>query len=267
MGGDLKISLGKFIFLSFLIIMISIPLNSIERQQRYTKIENLSKPNTVDYVPVPFPKTEEEIIENITYKFNKESGGLKGIFKFRRFSTSRKFQLAFIAGLLKVSRIIKAVNYCSRLSNEYDYIIEIENSSGKVKQILKMRDDGRVGMSTQGNLKANIPKIPSDNEIYKDLEKCDLNIIPGDVKKLEWISAYAQHVAGFRLPFYPFQKLTLNDGRIFYKIHKKIYKVIKVHKIGENTSYKTFREFRRDDPRRQLIDYSVLDYVEEVSLL
>lgn len=257
----MTISLWKFILLFFLIFAISTPLHPIERQQRY-----INK-YTFIYVPVKYPKTEKEIIKNIRYRFEKNSGGLKGIFENRRFSNKRKFQLAFLAGLVKVSRIIKVWNYCARKSCEYEYIIEISNKSGVVKQFSVMRDDGSFGMSTEGNLKAKMKKIHADEEIYKDLAKCDLVVTNKDVKKSDWISAYAQHVEGFRLPFDPVQKLTLADGRIFYKIHKKIYKVIHVHEIGNNTKYKSFRSFRMDNPRKLLMDYSVSNYVEELSLL
>ena len=253
----------KCLIMSLIIIVIPPSLNSIERRSRGTTLKQLTTRDSIYYVPVAFPKTKKEITKNLIQYFKKQTGGAIRLVKGMD-SSHRKVGLKFVQGMIGVTRIIKAVNYCAGYEYKHTYIIEIGDNLNKLNTVCVMPDDGRVLMIAGASLKGDIPSHPSEKEIFSELEKCNIRIDHSYIKKLEWIDS--RSISGvYKLPLRPAQKLTLRNGKIFYKINKIIYKVFKIHKLKNDPSnFRAFREFEEKNPHLVLVDNSVFNYIEEL---
>ncbi|MFW9880783.1 MAG: hypothetical protein ACFFG0_47585 [Candidatus Thorarchaeota archaeon] len=56
----------RYVFFAFILFTLSILIYSTERVPK-VPMEQLTNPNSPSYVPIPYPKTDEEVIEDVKY--------------------------------------------------------------------------------------------------------------------------------------------------------------------------------------------------------
>lgn len=229
-------SLKKLILLLFISVSF-IFFSHAEKRKPPIPLEELQNPKSPSYVPIPYPKTREEIITDLKYSVDKLFFHNTKICK----ACANKFQAEILSKFLNdnhdviVSKIIKVKNFWYSSPYKYSFTVELINKKDEPLARLCLNSFGLfvgVTFSTEKDTKYRIKRLKSKEEIYKVFSK--LNIISlqkRDIKKIEAVVYPHPRISNLTRPAY---EIVTNDGQVFYLTERnEIFKLKCITKLTQ----------------------------------
>lgn len=226
----------KYILFTFFLFIFSILIYSKDRVPK-VPMEQLTNPKSPSYVPIPYPKTREEIITDLKYSVDKLFFHNTKICK----ACANKFQAEILSKFLNdnhdviVSKIIKVKNFWYRHPYKYSFTVELINKKDEPLARLCLNSFGLfvgVTFSTEKDTKYRIKRLKGKEEIYKVFSK--LNIISlqkRDIKKIEAVVYPHPRISNLTRPAY---EIVTNDGQVFYLTERnEIFKLKCITKLTQ----------------------------------
>jgi len=219
----------KRIYISSLLILLWIFNYALgEKRRSPIPIESLTNPESLDYIPHPYPKTKEEIIKDIKFQIKKKDK-LKIRKNLGRIKKNPLINILNEKTSLKIGSIIKVKNRMSTMSHDYYWLILIMNNEKDLHSILKMDANGIY----LGNSGFKCPYAFCPDGLLKSKEEIleKLSIVIGRklnrtlIKKMELVSFQTFEIASIGALIW---EIILTDDTIYYfsVISGRSYKII-----------------------------------------
>ena len=217
----------KNLFLLILAFLaLTIFLNA-EKRRPPVPLEELQNPKSPSYVPIPYPQTREEIIEDLKYLIKKFYVPRKGL-KF----VGENFCSKIFPKLLKkesgyfIGKIVTAINKTHSSSKKY-FVIEIFNNSNNVVARVSLKDSGLFAGAGFGSEKIRITPLKSKKEIKEFLlSQPELKLTDAEIVSIEYERVWARGCH----PVYPFIKIKTTTKTLYIDSKNKIYEVKNMEK-------------------------------------
>ena len=138
----------------------------VKEKEKPIPLADLQNPDSPSYVPIPYPKTREEVIVDFKYVLKRRLEHLKRYPSRRK--TSRGSFILFMDLLnkkskIKIGNIIRVKNYF-RSSPLFYYTFSVKNSSGLVLARISLRDSGLFSQASYGGGSKRLRDIQSPQE-------------------------------------------------------------------------------------------------------
>jgi hypothetical protein len=214
----------KYIAFMLIIALLCFPA-SAEKRKPKRDMKELTDPNSPSYVPYPYPKNKNEVIEDIRYFLNvcKEAksvyiGGIPIEIKIEEDLVSSKPKFKF-------GKAVKVKNLSSSLSYGYYWLVYVMDEEGDAVMRIRIEASGLV-MGTGAIDKSNYSRYSPDivrtfKRLSKVLEEEDVKKFLSDslgssvddkIKKIQRIGLDAT-IGDFAFPIW---EITLKDGTVYY---------------------------------------------------
>ncbi|MCP4221607.1 MAG: hypothetical protein GY765_43685 [bacterium] len=202
-----------------------------EKRQKRKSMKELSDPNSLSYVPIPYPKTRSEIITDLHYyikqfrsKENSWSTGkppLDGDILRNLLSKKNKY---------KIGKISKAITRSPSHPDDYYWLIPIVEGDDKVIITMAFRASGLFAVSGSclgvdmkrvspeyRKMYERFQKLHPDKEIKQKLmETLGSSIEAGNIQKIERISYLHSNISELLAPL---RRIHMSSGvTYFYSI-------------------------------------------------
>jgi hypothetical protein len=220
------VSLRKLFLLLFVFISLTFFLNA-EKRRPPVPLEELQNPKSPSYVPIPYPQTREEILEDLKYVIKKFFGPRKGLK-----SVGENFGSKILPKLYEedsgfyVGNIVTAEN--KTLSREKKYfIIEIFDNSNNVVARVSLKDSGLFAGAGFGSEKIKINPLKTKQEVREFLlSQPTLKLTDTEIESIDYEHVYARGCH----PAYPFIKIKTQTKTYYMNSKNEIYEVKKIEK-------------------------------------
>jgi hypothetical protein len=216
----------RYVFFTFILFTLSILIFTKDRVPKIP-MEQLTNPNSPSYVPIPYPKTREEIIEDLKYT----ARAFRDPFTKDKFiSTQRKIKKPtdLLVNLLekdpdvKVGKIAKVFNRCHSCDFEFSFSIELTDRKGKHIARAVLNDNGLLGEVTYYS-----KRLKSEKQAIDILSKVTKKEIRSE--DIASIKRFALHGTIFSDFICPLFEIKLKNNEIYYQDNKdEVYSVTKV---------------------------------------
>ena len=219
---DLKKSV---LFIILAILFFSVSVNAAERKKP-TPLKELQDPKSPFYVPCPYPKTRNEIIEDLKYAIKSrfspaihiENGRFVGDYSSAR--DKILLELLKTDSAIHVAEIDKIANRTSDFPDEYFLLIIIRNKEGQVMARRALNANGSDSGGQTAPPDGFLKPLKSKAEALKYFSAFT-NI--SAVKKLERIFM-ASNLAAY--PFLPtWEFVALDNSKYYLNVNSSIYKL------------------------------------------
>jgi hypothetical protein len=235
------------ILLTLVLILCISQISFAEKRKGRLSMKDLTDPNSPSFVPIPYPVTEKEVIEDLKYTINKEF-----VPEVKQGYNDPHSKV--MANLLedkpvyKIHRICKVKNLYSKNESGFNWLIFIINKDGTEALRVVVSDTGRWFGSQCFDLENNPKKPPEEEEILAKVSSIlNMPLSRKDVSKMEMVS-FPPLMGGILSPAW---EITLNDGKVYYNethyLNSEQHHVYKVKKhLKWEKDSKGFRPFWRD---------------------
>lgn len=176
-------------------------------------MKDLTDPSSPSYVPFPYPKTREEIIEDLKYQVSKMYSQ-KNRWEHSISEVINLFpELIKENSSVKIGEIVKVKNRMSTMAKSYSYLIFLSDAQEKYISRVAMKACGILSGGVHPSKENPGKKLISYD---KALEKL-ANHLGNSYKKekVKKIERMALHII-FAPPSYPTVEMTLTDGSVYY---------------------------------------------------
>jgi hypothetical protein len=220
----------KFIVVIFLIFLFCLPIAGEKRPKRKS-MQELTDPKSPSYVPVPYPKTREEIITDLKYYAEKYCKPSEGVYEsyVEGFVPMTEIVLANLLEpqpKYRIGEIIKVKNRIAQLPDKYTWLIFVMDNEGNIALRAAMLESGlmaKCGAIRDSVIeKASPEQLKKMDRFRKSIKNKDVkNILSEslghvvedqDIKKMERI-AYFSTLGEFLNPIW---EIKMADGTIYY---------------------------------------------------
>jgi hypothetical protein len=224
--------------------MLCLPASAEKRVPRDT-MKELSDPTSPSYVPYPYPKNRNEIIEDIRYYYVDLKADAKSAF-VGGVPINKRISLDIFKpnSKYKFGKIVKVKNRDARLADNYTWLVYITDSDGDAVMRINLMASGLVMGSAaidKNDFSKYTEKLKKQQKRFlKVLSKKDVKRVLSDslgfvvddkqIKKMERIGFFAT-IGDFQLPLW---EIIMKNGTIYYysEVRDMIYSV------GERISWK-----------------------------
>jgi hypothetical protein len=230
----------KHLIIAFILIFTLAGQSFSEGKRPARKsMKELTTPGSPSYVPNPYPKTREEIIENIKYCYIDLTSGAKSAF-IGGIPPSKKITAELFSSnsRYRIGKIIKVKNSSEKLPDNYTWLIYVLDEAGDTVMRIAQRASGLdLGSSTID--KSQFPKYTVrtrqiQTRLLKALDEKDIKIIlsdalgepvKGKIKKIQQLTGY-----GKLLDFdFPMWEIKMKNGATYYynELRDMVYSIDK----------------------------------------
>jgi hypothetical protein len=199
----------KKIFLLVLTISIfAFPGNALERKKPLP-LKELQNPKGPSYVPIPYPKTQDEIIADLKYAIKLHHEPRIG----EKINESDKILLKLLeknsgVSIAEIEKVMNRTNICP---DEFLYFIALKDNDGNEVARLSLEASGLYSGGVAASKKI---KFKESFRIKKEISRgLSTFINPSEVKKMERIFM-ANNLAPY--PFSPTWEIVTKDNSIYY---------------------------------------------------
>lgn len=186
-----------------------------EKRRKPVPMSELTNPSSPSYVPIPYPKTREEIIIDLKYAIKATSPRKEGAYIVGRIPEFENMLLNLLEEdpVYKVGPIFKVKNRSSGVAHKYTWLILIQDRNGK--------NVVRVGLHANGlyfgagSIYPHREKdlVKSDNEILDIVsESIEQPIEKKNVKRIERV-AFPSTIGDKLAPLW---EIVLKNGTVYY---------------------------------------------------
>jgi hypothetical protein len=231
---------------TIIIIICFIHTSFGEERRKPIPMEQLTDHSSPFYVPHPYPKTREEIIDNLKFQVKRENEYHQS--RRKKLKTTREKNQTSLLDILegktssRIGKIIKVNNRKANMPHDYNWYILVMDKNDEIILMLNMKPNGIYSGSTsarwpsKGLLKSRI-------EILKILSKeIGRPINEKEIKQLEPVLFDWSSSIGKLLPIW---EIKLNNDNIYYYC----FSLEKVFQIDKRVPYKKVNNGFFDDPR------------------
>jgi hypothetical protein len=269
MEGEFMV-IKKCVLLILTVSIFTVSGNALEREKPLP-LKELQNPNGPSYVPIPYPKNNNEVITDLKYYMKSRVGNVKhGYIKgdMSSFDDFKKICVNFLGNKgITVGEILKIKNKLASRERDYAFLIRLKNE--KNYGIASFGTDANgiiftssyidlINLSFEGpHLQEMIFKpIGEKTEFIKQLKQIigyDLDVEEKNrISLVEGISQIGDTLS-------PAWKAELKNGRIFFKSHRlnAVYEVIeKLNTTDQSNKAKAASIMRNSEFSYQSFDHS-----------
>jgi hypothetical protein len=225
---------GKIDFvkgISFVILAISFfwDSGSAAERKKPTPLKELQDPQSPFYVPCPYPKTRNEIIEDLKYaiklRFSPSIHIENGRFVGDYSNAKNKILLELLKtdSAIHVDEVERIANRTSDFPDEYFLLITLKNKEGQLIARLALNANGWDSGGQTAPPGGFLKPLKSKAEALKDFSAVtDIS----EIKKMERIFT-ASYLAMY--PFLPaWEFIALDNSKYYLDVNNRIYRLKKV---------------------------------------
>jgi hypothetical protein len=195
--------------IAIIVILFVFPVLEAEKRiPLQVSLDDLSDPSSPSYVPNPYPKSEQEIIENLKYRFKRTYSPNSWRVALSKTGDLLK-HFAYDKPGVNVTEIVKVKNRISLMHDDYSYLIIITDKKGKLTAKVAMKSNGLVSMYTDPTEENPGTKLRTYDQV---IEKMNKYFKKADVRSIERV-AFGIAFASISDPIY---EITLQDGSVYY---------------------------------------------------
>jgi hypothetical protein len=217
-----------------------------EKRVKPKPMKEFTDPSSPSYVPYPYPKNREEIIEDLKYAVKKLFIDKKGTYLDGKVPEIRQLLVKIVEknSIYKIGEIIKVKNRNHRMADDYTWLILIKNPKGEIEARVSLLANGLMagGGLTKHGAKFHKEKYPNshwdpqhlmkDEDVVKRLSE-DMGKTVGthEIKKIERVGFQSSRLGSIYLPM--FEIKMSSGGKYFYSV-----KTDEVYEIEEIKHWK-----------------------------
>lgn len=252
----------KYITVLFLVLCLC-QFSVAEKRVKPKPIKELTEPSSPSYVPLPYPKKRNEIIEDLKYAIKKLFVDKQGTYVAGDTPEIKKLliKLTEEKSVYKFGKIIKVKNRSHLKAHDYSWLILIIGESGDIAARISLTAEGLFSCAAATKnaaveLRAKYPNsrrgpqfIINEQEVINHLSKSiNKNIEKDEIKKMERVAF--QSTLGSLLS--PMWEIKMSNGKVYY------YSVIRdtVYDIEKRISWKKNKNGFRQSSREFVPDNS-----------
>ena len=235
----------------------------IKEKEKPIPLADLQNPDSPSYVPIPYPKTREEVIIDFKYFIKRDIEHRKRIGRGHAnppnsFSPLR--DLFNKKPKIKIGIIRKAKNLSASSPKHY-FFFDVTDLSGKVIMKIAMRDTGHYSTSNHRKV-IPMPLSRSLEEglatFKKKVAQFRLNHETEDLlnAKLE----YVVFSHGICIPMYPLVSVKLKNAHYFLDARDRLFVVKKSEPLTYENNKRRGRENFRNLRENNILSYSLKDH-------
>jgi len=220
----------KILLFVLAISVFSVSGNALERKKPLP-LKELQNPNGPSYVPIPYPKTRNEIIKDLKYAINLHHGPIDG--NNLSYGDRKILKLLKVNSDIKVAEIEKVKNRVAEFSEEYFLLIMIKDKKGNEVARIALGDNGLYVGANIAPQKGFSKPLKNKVEALKDFSTFT-NIF--EKIKIERVFIASHQISPY--PFAPTWELVTPDNSKYYLgINYSIYKLRKVMDWNQGESF------------------------------
>ena len=211
-----------------LILMLSMcQIAFAEKRVKQKPMKEFTDPSSPSYVPYPYPKNREEIIEDLKYAINKLFVDKEGTYLEGKVPEIKELlvQLVDENTIYKIGDIIKVKNRNHRMADDYTLLILIMNPKGEIEARVSLLANGLMagGGLTKYGAKYSNEKYPNsrrgpqymktdDDAIKRLSEDLGKSVKKSEIKKIERI-AFQSILGNLHNPMF---EIKMTSGEKYY---------------------------------------------------
>lgn len=229
-------------FLILILVMSFCQFTGAEQRVKPKPMKEFTDPSSPSYVPNPYPKNREEIIEDLKYAVKKLFIDKEGTYVDREEPEIRQFLVKLVEEntVYKIGEIIKVKNRTHRMADDYTWLILIMNPKGEIEARVVLLANGLMaggGLTKYGAqyCKEKYPNsrrgpqylITNDDVIRRLSEDLEKTVEKTEIKKMERVGFQSSQLAGLYLPMF---EIKMTSGKIYYYSVKtdEVYQIEKI---------------------------------------
>jgi hypothetical protein len=226
-----------------------------EKRKNPKSMKALTDPSSPSYVPIPYPKTREEIMTDLKYAFSKTHAPIEGTYSDEsQAPPSQKVVMNLLEDkpIYKID-IIKVKNRNAKIPFDYKWLIIVINEDSTIAARIVMSAEGLwCGTFTPQTERAK--QLITENDVIGELSSSlEKAVTKKDIKRIKRISFYASHVA---TPFHPAWEVELKDGSVYYYSYTKKG----VLRIKDTIPWKKDEKGRRSDWQQLVFHWEIFAF-------
>lgn len=218
------------IFTIATLVMCLAFIAAAEKREKKMPMKELTDPASPSYVPIPYPKTEEEIIVDFKYAIKKVYELREGVHVVNLGPPLRSREI--LLNLLeekseyKIGKIVKVNNRNANDAHDYSWLVIVLNKDNSVAARVDMAANGLWGGTLTPHVDLGPQFLETEEKMMAALSNAlGKKVAKKNMKKVERIALKPP----IGTLFYPAWHVTLSDGEDYYYSvgRKKVYKVSK----------------------------------------
>lgn len=211
-----------------LILVLSLCQFSVaEKRVKPKPMKDFTDPSSPSYVPYPYPKNREEIIEDFKYAVKKLFVDKEGTYMEGKVPEIKELlvQLVEKDSIYKIGDIVKVKNRNYRMADDYTWLILIMNPKGEIEARVSLLANGLMagGGLTKYGAKYYREKYPNslrgpqylktdDDAIKRLSEDLGKSVKKSEIKKIERI-AFQSILGNLHNPMF---EIKMSSGKKYY---------------------------------------------------
>ena len=208
--------MNKYKHLIIIVLIIGlVQISFAEKRKKPKSMKSLTTPSSPSYVPIPYPKTREEIMTDLKYAFSKIYTPMERYYSVENPAPpSREVVMNLLKDkpLYKID-IIKIKNRNANVPDDYSWLILVINKDNTVAARIHMSAEGLWGATSTPFIERS-KQLLTDNNVIGELSSAlGKTITEKDIKRIERIEFHASFVA---TTIHPAWKFELKDGSVYY---------------------------------------------------
>jgi len=223
-------------------------------------LEELSNKKGPSYVPIPFPKTDLEIITDLEYAIKYRIGNKKS-FHLTKDMTRGGIEFAkFIEGKRRLAiGAITRVKNRTRYRGDFFFLVDILDDKGLIVARVILEENGNYSETLNGFAKTSIPPFPTKNDIQKILRGNYTNYTDVEIKNISY-SFFAGTISNTSIG-------VESDQGVFYLLHREPLKDRDIFVLVEIKKFNNQKDLSEFVKRERLIKENQLPFLlDEINL-
>ncbi|NIO81237.1 MAG: hypothetical protein GTN53_09730 [Candidatus Aminicenantes bacterium] len=208
--------MNKYKHLIIIILILGlVQVSFTEKRKNPKSMKALTDPSSPSYVPIPYPKTREEIMTDLKYAFSKTHAPLEGTYSDEsQAPPSQKVVMNLLEDkpIYKID-IIKVKNRNANIPFDYEWLINVINKDNTVAARIVMTAEGLWGGTATPATERSKQLITENHVIGELSNSLGKAVTKKDIKRIKRIAFYSSHIA---TSFHPAWEFELKDGSVYY---------------------------------------------------